>query len=498
MPTYLCHGFRWHRRSVLGYIARHDIDDGAPEWVIAPRSEAALVRHFHAKFNFLPPLHRPASRHNNPSSSSSSRVFHKRNLSHSNDCSHVSRASSGEYYPDDPRHPNGSGSRTRSESISQQSNASQGRPRTSRRSDEIQTSAPTPLLLSPSLTVASKASDYFDNDHNNNNNNNTHSSPSPIKLLEEFDPTDESRANGPWAYVADHVVRVTTSVSVADEMFRYEARMKQDPHRAMQRGPSDEYGRKVAGAGSKRKAGWLEKLRDQLQRGESIRWYVVVCGDEERYNPTAYRDTGEQIPEEDEEEEYVEDEECEEEFEEEGGGGGGGGRGGERGSNDSSAKSPRDRTWMRQSQSTQFTEDTITTTTTTSSSVIENGFEYRIPELAGFGARSSSSAQHLLPLRKRDKPQLPPSPSLPQQPQQPPPPPPPKLPPQRQEERDDTAIAFEPTSPPPPPPPPPNSFLSPDSTISPHPGSLPSRARSRSTAGLRKLFSRQKPETQVQ
>jgi exonuclease III len=32
--------------------------------------------------------------------------------------------------------------------------------------------------------------------------------------------------------------------------------------------------------------GWFEKLRDQLQKGADIGWYVVVCGDEERAAPS--------------------------------------------------------------------------------------------------------------------------------------------------------------------------------------------------------------------
>ncbi|KAI1815798.1 hypothetical protein GGS20DRAFT_305090 [Poronia punctata] len=403
MPTYLCHGFRWHRRGIRGYIARYDIDDGAPEWVIAPRSEAALVDHFYSSFDFLPPMHPPVSQ--NSSSST-----YKHNQSHSNDSSYVSRTSSAEYQ-DDPKHLNGNSARTRSESISQQSNTPQTRPRTSSRDDTPHaTPTPAPQVLSPS-SIVSKSSGRFDN-----------RSASLIKLLEEFDPRDESVASGPWAYVADYVVRVNTSVSIADEMFRYEARMKGDPHRAM-RGSSDEYGRKVMGAGNK-KAGWLEKLRDQLQRGESIRWYVVVCGDEERYNPTGYDETGELL---EEDEEACEEEECEV---------------------NESVKS-RDRAWLRQSQSTQFTEET----TATGASVVEGGFEYRIPELAGFGARTPTT----VPLRKRDKIPTPKSPQT-----------------------NEKTVAS---------PSPPETPLSPNT---------PRSEATRSTLGLRKLFSRHKSETPVQ
>jgi exonuclease III len=34
-----------------------------------------------------------------------------------------------------------------------------------------------------------------------------------------------------------------------------------------------------------RRLGWFEKLRDGLQKGADIGWFVVVCGDEERASP---------------------------------------------------------------------------------------------------------------------------------------------------------------------------------------------------------------------
>ncbi|KAI1168208.1 hypothetical protein F5B18DRAFT_269585 [Nemania serpens] len=419
MPTYLCHGFRWHRKTVRFYIARYDIEDGATEWIVAPRSETAIIDHFYSIYDFLPPAN-PAPR-NAPLLG-----YRKHHHAPSHDSSYVSRTSSSEYHDgsEDPTSSNGNSSNARSRSASRRSSKSPSRPRTSGRDETTSTSTnavPSPplSLLSPS-SITTKNFNYFDN-------------PAPIKLLEEFDPKDESMASAPWAYVADHVIRVGTSVSVADEMFRYESRMKRDPNRAMH-GPSDEYGRKVVGAGSK-KAGWLEKLRDQLQRGESIKWYVVVCGDEERYNPTGFEDEGELL-EEEEEEEY-EEEECEA----------------------SSARS-QDRTWLRQSQSTQSTEAT-TMTTATNPSVIEGGFEYRLPELAGLAARTPT----VIPERKRNK-LL--APSLPQ-----------------------TEFPVMPARPPPKSPPPPEltNKLGHDS---------PMNAKSaRSTMGLRKLFSRRKSETSV-
>lgn len=70
MPTYLCHGFRWHRKSIRIFIVIHDIDDGAPEWIIAPASSRAILKTFHRAFDFVPsrePGSRPAS--GDPSSS---------------------------------------------------------------------------------------------------------------------------------------------------------------------------------------------------------------------------------------------------------------------------------------------------------------------------------------------------------------------------------------------------------------------------------------------
>ncbi|KAI1265711.1 hypothetical protein F5Y18DRAFT_44470 [Xylariaceae sp. FL1019] len=350
MPTYLCHGFRWHRQSVRYFIVKNDIEDGATEWIVAPNSQAAIIEHFHELYDFLPPFDSPRDPPQSPSY-----LGHRH--APSDDSSYVSRTNSSEYHNlEEHKSPPDDGVKTRSRSASQKSMLSPSRPRTSGR-DESAYAAP----LSPFPQTSSSPDDWT-------------KSHSPIRLLEEFDPKDESRVSGPWAYVADHVIQVGTSVSIADEMFRYEARAKQDPSRPM-RGPSDEHGRKILGSSSK-KTGWFEKLRDQLQRGESIRWYVVVCGDEERYNPTAY-DYDEMIEEEEEDGEEgisYEDEECGE---------------------SSSAKSQDRRAWLRQSRSTQSTEASLTTTTGTS--VIDGGFEFRIPELAGLAARTPIA----LPERKR-------------------------------------------------------------------------------------------------
>lgn len=254
MPTYLCHGFRWHRRSIRYFVAIQDLDDGAPEWIVAPRSAVAFLESFYDLFDFLPPCV-PAV---NPT----------RVANHNHQLSNASQSTGSQEpeYEDEQRN----GRRTddgkkskRGRSLSHKRSKSKSRQTKAERRDETPTAHP-PL---PSVPPP-------------NDENMTFNDWSVVKMLEEFDPSNESLLNGPWAYIADYVVRVDTSIPCLDEVIRYEERMKVDKDKAMS-GPSDETGRKVNTVGSK-KAGWLEKLRDQLQRGEDIRWYVVVCGDEER------------------------------------------------------------------------------------------------------------------------------------------------------------------------------------------------------------------------
>ncbi|TPX15097.1 uncharacterized protein E0L32_004927, partial [Thyridium curvatum] len=105
---------------------------------------------------------------------------------------------------------------------------------------------------------------------------------SAAKLLEEYDPLDLTEVSRPYAYVADHVVRIDTSVSIADEIARYEEALRASAHPAIAAAGAAADSAKSSAATGKRREGWFEKLRDQLQRDEDIRWYVVVNGDEER------------------------------------------------------------------------------------------------------------------------------------------------------------------------------------------------------------------------
>ncbi|KAK6224684.1 developmental regulator [Colletotrichum tabaci] len=209
MPTYLCHGFRWDRRSIRVFVVVQNIDDAAPEWIIAPNSSPAILESFYSLFDFLPePI---------PDETEAQRDKKKRSKSKTKQAAAL------------------------------------------RNDYDV-----------PPSTVPPEEDDVLQNDW------------SAVKLLEEYDPTDLSYVSRPYAYVADHVVRIDLSNSITEEIVRYEERLSET--KAMAGAPSDEF-YKVKKGSSGKKTGWFEKLRDQLQRGEDIRWYIVVCGDEARDFP---------------------------------------------------------------------------------------------------------------------------------------------------------------------------------------------------------------------
>ncbi|KAI1450503.1 hypothetical protein F5Y02DRAFT_413225 [Annulohypoxylon stygium] len=259
MPTYLCHGFRWHRLSVKYFVVIQNVDDAAPEWIVTRNSPVAFLDQFYELFDFLPPCTRP-TRPRNPSPHRNDTRLPSRNGN-----AHARTRSEGEQVYKGTQNGVGYGENGNNSEKIKSPNRSKisGQPVTNEIQDDA-TSLPSP-----------DPSEFDDSIPFNEW--------SVVKFIEEFDATDLSAVSGPWAYVADHVVRIDTSVSIAEEINRYEARIKTESYKPMS-GPSDEEGRKVNTFGSK-KAGWLEKLRDQLQRKESIRWYVVICGDEDRIVP---------------------------------------------------------------------------------------------------------------------------------------------------------------------------------------------------------------------
>ncbi|KAK0619818.1 hypothetical protein B0T14DRAFT_401633, partial [Immersiella caudata] len=212
MPAYLCHGFRWHRRSVRVYVVVQNLDDASPEWIIPAKSATCILESFYNLFDFLPYCSPSDHDINSPVSSEDGNLT--QNTSRAQSRGHRSRSQRG--------HGGTSGA------------------------------------------------DFFAQDW------------SVVKVLEEYDPMNLDEVSRPYAYVADYVVPVDLSVSIAEEMQKYEERVKADRDPPIMGPGSDETGRKKA---NKQRTGWFEKLRDQLQRGEEIRWYVVVNGDEVRDFP---------------------------------------------------------------------------------------------------------------------------------------------------------------------------------------------------------------------
>ncbi|KAH7160301.1 AorFlbE-like protein [Dactylonectria estremocensis] len=207
MPTYLCHGFRWHRRDLRVYVILNDIEDAASNWVVGPATSFAILSHFHARFNFLP----------DPAPLPLDVVVKPR--------------------PSTERPP--------------------------RSHDDDDFTVPPPRVPESRDPVLSN-------------------SWSAVKLLEEFDPEDTRLPCRPYAYVADYVVRVDLSANVVDEMAKYRMRQQDE---------------------------WFHRLRDELQKGEDIRWYVVVCGDDVREVPVGSEDEANcnDDIDYDSEEEYVDD-----------------------------------------------------------------------------------------------------------------------------------------------------------------------------------------------
>ncbi len=236
MPTYLCHGFRWQRRSIRVYVVVQNLDDAAPEWIIRRGTARTLLESFYALFDFLP-LCAPAA----PAA--------------------------------------GTNGRARSQSRPRRKSASSS-------SGAPQLPLPAPVMAGtvapppPPRTVQQardEADDVLSQDW------------SAVRLLEEYDPLDLTAVSRPHAYVADYVARVDLSEPILDHIARYEDRLRTDPDPPV---TADETARRTHQQGGKKSAaakrqgqGWFEKLRDQLQRGEEIRWYVVVNGDEERSWP---------------------------------------------------------------------------------------------------------------------------------------------------------------------------------------------------------------------
>ncbi|KAM0349014.1 hypothetical protein ACHAPU_003949 [Fusarium lateritium] len=188
MPTYLCHGFRWHRRDIRIFVILNDLEDAAPNWLLAPATSYCVLDQLHAKYDFLPELSPPTT----PTQDSFSIAKNNK------------LKEKFEHVDDDH-------------------------------------ALPVSRVIEDDDAVLMH-------------------SWSPVRLLEEYDVDDMVTACRPYAYVADHVMRIDLSADVAGQMAKYYQKMAGED-------------------------GWIVKLRDELQKGEPVKWYVVVCDDEVRDVP---------------------------------------------------------------------------------------------------------------------------------------------------------------------------------------------------------------------
>ncbi|KAK4236926.1 hypothetical protein C8A03DRAFT_45163 [Achaetomium macrosporum] len=239
MPTYLCHGFRWQRPSIRIYVIVQDVGDASPEWIIAPEGSQSILKSFYEVFTFLPYCSPERGRYT-PTRDA--------------DSDPSSRAAS---------YRRGNRSQSRGRGRSQSHSTSQSRSRSRPRQQQ------------PLPDLPAKGESEAGNGGTASEDGLSAQSWSAVKLLEEYDPRDLDTVSRPYAYVADYAVRIDLSCSIVDEIARYEQQQLQSAHPAISIPSKDS-------SSAEGQPGWFEELRDQLQRGEEIRWYVVVNGDEVR------------------------------------------------------------------------------------------------------------------------------------------------------------------------------------------------------------------------
>lgn len=298
MPTYLCHGFKWQRRSIIVYIVVQNVDNAAPEYIIRSGSPYSLISSFYTLFDFLPDCVFPPTR----SSSIATRTYSidrssiatssvkddnesinyraiqpNRSRSRGRSVSGLQSRQSSQYYVESrdkempmPRKESSNSSRKRSKSDTTRNNIPPNSSSPMAYQNSKYQSPPSPPLI-PANLVDNSSDPVLCQEW------------SPVKLLEEYDPNDLETASRPCAYVADYVKRIDASCSIVEEIQKYEQRVRSSPVPAVTGPSSDEMLNDRKRDTTKiSRAGWFEKLRDQLQQNQEIRWYVVVHGEEDR------------------------------------------------------------------------------------------------------------------------------------------------------------------------------------------------------------------------
>lgn len=305
MPTYLCHGFKWQRRSIIVYVVVQNVDNAAPEYIIRSGSPYSLISSFYTLFDFLPDCVFPPTR----SSSIATRTY---SIDRSSIATSSVKDDSDSVYRGAIQ-PNRSRSRGRAGSASgmqlrqpsqyyvesrdketpmsrkESSNSSRKRSKSDITRNNIPPNSNSLMAYQNSKSQSSpspppgQARPFTFSLPDNSSDPVLCQEWSPVKLLEEYDPNDLETASRPCAYVADYVKRIDASCSIVEEIQKYEQRVRCSPVPAVTGPSSDEMlNDKKRDTTKITRAGWFEKLRDQLQQNQEIRWYVVVHGEEDR------------------------------------------------------------------------------------------------------------------------------------------------------------------------------------------------------------------------
>ena len=335
MPTYLCHGFRWHRPSIRTFVIVQNLDDVSPDWIARPGTTRALIDVFYNLFPFLPARDveadaeaevatvLAAQKEAAQKAIAAAAAAEERGRKQAEAAS-ASRSKSkprkdkkvkekdtaSEPHAMPPIAPTGPGANAFAAAAAAMRENIESTPPGKCPVPVLPANFPVPVQPGVPPDGVVRRSDGRDvvlalQDK------------SCIKLLEEYDSDRLDEWTRPHAYVADYVTRIDLSVSIVDEMARYERLQQQRWRREAKTkdgqpsmaGPADEgpafatLGGSLSGGTSeggrgntltkkKKLAGWLEMVRDQLQRGEEIRWYIVVNNDEKRSfgNGTAAED----------------------------------------------------------------------------------------------------------------------------------------------------------------------------------------------------------------
>ncbi|KAH7384968.1 hypothetical protein BKA64DRAFT_154260 [Cadophora sp. MPI-SDFR-AT-0126] len=296
MPTYLLHGFRWDRVSIRVHIVVHDLEDAAPEWIVAPATSVTLLNSFYTLFDFLPPSNPPPASY--PLASAADKVVVEDGADNGTRTLKDAKKGSIGSLKELVRRPMAGGKEKEKE---KDTNSEPGK--------EIHKPKPISTPSTTAKATSTKTSSKSDKKPSFNDW-------SAVKLVEQHDPDDLGSVSQPYAYVADYMIEVPLGVSITEEIARYEAKKLEEesplsvpstpatPGDTTNTNTSTGTGNEKGGLSTpplsareirrkSRRLGWFEKLRDGLQKGEEIGWFVVVCGDEERKAPSVITEEGE-------------------------------------------------------------------------------------------------------------------------------------------------------------------------------------------------------------